>query len=115
MSRTLFRDFLDELDGGKMSDRYKFEWFGNNRHLCDVFEDMRKCVKTQNFSTLKGLIEEAQTMGNRMESALQDQKDLVNLQAELSKARKAYKKLEREYDELYPAVKRGRERKAKKS
>lgn len=84
----------------KSDDDYKFTWFGNNRYICDVFSDMRKCDKSKNYSPMKGLIEEAQVMANRMESALSDQKDLKALQIELGKARKAYKKLEKEYKEL---------------
>ena len=41
-----------------------------NRYLCDVLNEMRKCVKTLNFSYLLGLIEEAQTLGSRMEAKL---------------------------------------------
>lgn len=84
---------------------YKFEWFGNNRSMCDVLADMRKCFESTNFSPLKGLIEEAQVMANRMEAALHDQKDLLKINRELSKARKAYKKLRDEYVELKQEVK----------
>ena len=42
-----------------------------DRTMCDVLAEMRTCVKTNNFSYLKGLIEEAQSYANRMESALQ--------------------------------------------
>jgi hypothetical protein len=79
---------------------HKFKWFGNNRHVCDVLSDMRKCTETLNFSPMMGLIEEAQVMANRMESALGDRKDLIDLNQELSKARKAYKELKREYKAL---------------
>ncbi len=41
-----------------------------DRMICDVFYEMRECLKTNNFSYLKGLIEEAQSYANRMESAL---------------------------------------------
>ena len=50
-----------------------------NRTLCDVFEEMRKCSETRNFSYLPGLIEEAQHMANRMEAALQDVGDIETL------------------------------------
>lgn len=43
-----------------------------NRNLCEVFEEMRTMHKTRNYSYLLGLIEEAQTMGNRMEAGLDD-------------------------------------------
>ena len=46
-----------------------------NRYLCDVLDEMRTCFKTRNFSFLLGLIEEAQTLGERMEAALGDKKD----------------------------------------
>lgn len=86
------------------SDDYKFEWFGNNRTLCDVLADMRKCQDTHNYSPLAGLIEEAQVMGNRIEAALNDQKDLLSITKELAKARKAYKRLEAEFTELLSQV-----------
>jgi len=53
-----------------------------NRSLCDVLEEMRKCFETRNFAPLLGLIEEAQSMGNRMEAGVSDKKDLAKLQAE---------------------------------
>ena len=87
------------------SSGYTFDWFGNNRHVCDVLSDMRKCLESLNFSALSGLIEEAQVMANRMEAALSDQKDLIKLNCELSKARKAYKTLQRQYDTLKEKVK----------
>ena len=37
---------------------------------------MRDCVKTSNFSYLSGLIEEAQSLANRMESRLYEIRDL---------------------------------------
>ena len=48
-----------------------------NRTLCNVLDEMRKANKTRNYSSLLGLIEEAQSMGNRMESALYDKVDVV--------------------------------------
>ena len=71
-----------------------------NRFLCDVLEEMRACYKTRNFSYLLGLIEEAQTLGERMESALGDKKDYNHWhkkkkdeQAEFDKLRKATDKI----------------------
>ena len=64
-----------------------------NRTLCDVLSEMRTCTETQNYSYLLGLIEEAQTMGNRMERAIWDQHDIERL-------RKEHKKLKREIEEL---------------
>lgn len=50
-----------------------------NRTVCSVLEEMRKCHETRNYTYLIGLIEEAQSMVNRMEAALWDQKDLKRL------------------------------------
>ena len=50
-----------------------------NRSLCSVLEEMRVCYKTRNFAQLPGLIEEAQTYGNRMEAKLSDVKEYNNL------------------------------------
>ena len=71
-----------------------------NRYLCDVINEMRKCVKTLNFSYLLGLIEEAQTLGSRMESKLFDIKDFDRLHEEIRDLKKKKKKLEREVEAL---------------
>ena len=67
-----------------------------NRYLCDVLREMRKCVKTLNFSYLSGLIEEVQTLGSRMESKLFDIKDFDRLHEEIRDLKKKKKKLEKE-------------------
>jgi hypothetical protein len=46
-----------------------------NRTICGVLEEMRKCYETRNFSYMNSLIEEIQSMANRMEAKLWDQKD----------------------------------------
>ena len=56
----------------------------SHRYACDVLDEMRNCVKTLNFGTLLGLIEEAQTMYNRMEAGLGDHKDLMELKENVS-------------------------------
>ena len=71
-----------------------------NRFLCDVLSEMRKCVKTLNFSYLLGLIEEAQTLGSRMESKLFDIKDFDRLHEEIRDLKKKKKKLEKEVEAL---------------
>ena len=71
-----------------------------NRYLCDVLNEMRKCVDTLNFSYLLGLIEEAQTLGSRMESRLFEIKDYERLHKEIRDLKKKKKKLEKEVEEL---------------
>ena len=50
-----------------------------NRTMCGVLEEMRQCYKHLNFAPLPGLIEEAQTLANRMESGLGDKQDYYAL------------------------------------
>ncbi len=57
--------------------------YGLNRYICDVLEEMRTSVKTLNFAMIPSLIEEVQTMANRMEMALEDMKDLKGLKDEI--------------------------------
>lgn len=47
-----------------------------DRWVCDVLEDMRRCATTKNYAPLDALIEEAQTYCNQMESSLKAKKDL---------------------------------------
>ena len=63
-----------------------------NRTLCDVLAEMRKCFETRNFYYLMGLVEEAQTMGDRMEGALWDQNDFRSAREELDKAKSSLEK-----------------------
>jgi hypothetical protein len=71
-----------------------------NRTLCDVLEEMRKCHETQNYSYLLGLIQEAQSYGNRMEGKLQDIKDLKNLRLRQKELVKEIEKLKKAKEEL---------------
>jgi len=71
-----------------------------NRLLCTVFDEMRECVKTLNFSYLLGLIEESQSLGNRMESQLYDIKDYKILREDIGVLKTKKKKLEKEIAEL---------------
>lgn len=66
-----------------------------NRTLCQVLDEMRDCLKTNNFSYLLGLIEEVQSLGNRMEASLTDKNDLYYDRRELSKLRAEIKKLKK--------------------
>ena len=71
-----------------------------NRYLCSVLDEMRECNKTLNFSYLLGLIEEAQTLANRMEAKLYDLKDLERLHDDIKDLKKKKKKLEEKIEEL---------------
>jgi len=60
-------------------------WQAGGRVICTVLQEMRDCVKTLNFASMPGLIEEAQSMANRMESALDRNKDWKLLRSDLKK------------------------------
>jgi len=66
-----------------------------NRFICDVFDEMRTCVKTVNFSFLLGLIEEAQTIANRMEARLHDMNDHESLLDEIRDLKREKKNLKK--------------------
>jgi|TARA_B110000211_G_C14067221_1_gene548209 hypothetical protein len=67
-----------------------------HRYICSVLDEMRKCVKTSNFSYLSGLIEEAQSLVNRMESRLYEIKDFERLHEDIRILKAEKKKLEKE-------------------
>ena len=71
-----------------------------NRLLCAVLDEMRECVKTSNFSYMSGLIEEAQSLGNRMEARLYEMKDYDRLHEDIRVLKTKKKKLEKETEEL---------------
>lgn len=68
-----------------------------NRTLCDILDEMRKLDATKNYAPLLGLIEEAQSAGNRMEAKLNDIKDLAEIR---QKAKELEKKVEKKKLEL---------------
>ena len=69
-----------------------------NRTICGVFEEMRSCNETKNYSYLLGLIEEAQSMANKMESKI----DLIN---DFEALKDKYKELEEQKNELKKEIK----------
>lgn len=73
---------------------YRSFWL--QRTLCDVLDEIRKCHETRNYSYLPGLIEEAQSMGNRMEAALGEIDDLEEMNTEWHRLRKELDMLRRE-------------------
>lgn len=78
-----------------------------HRYLCTVLEEMRDSARKLNHINMwrykkymPMLIEEAQTLANRMEAALDDKKDLEKLHKERSKLKKEIKTLLKEKEEL---------------
>ena len=72
--------------------------YGLNRYICDVLEEMRTSIKTLNFAMIPSLIEEVQTMANRMEMALEDMKDLKSMKDEIHEKKEELKILKKKIE-----------------
>jgi len=76
-----------------------------HRTLCDVLYDIKEYTKTlllldNQKATIISLAAEAGVMANRMEAALGEHKDLIELNVEWDKLRREVKNLRREREEL---------------
>ena len=67
-----------------------------NRTICSALEEMRALYKSYNFAGILGLIEEVQSMANRMESALYDLHDHDRLLADIKKLKAEKKAIKKE-------------------
>lgn len=81
--------------------------FGPNRLVCSVLEEMRSQLNALNktnwehYKSFTGLmIEEVQTLVNRMESGLEDWSDIQDMQQDKAKLKKRIKQLRAEKEEL---------------
>ena len=73
-----------------------YSYYGLNRTLCDVLDEIRKLDSTKNYSSLLSLVEEIQSMANRMEAKLGDVRDFADLENDISVLKKEIKKLKKE-------------------
>lgn len=71
-----------------------------NRYVCDVLEEMRKCHETRCYGVLPGLIEEVQTLVNRMEAALNERHDYNAWHARVNEEKAEVKRLIAEGNKL---------------
>lgn len=78
----------------------RFQTYGPNRYVCSVLDDMRKLDETRNYSLLGSLIEEIQVMVNRMEAALEDQRDIKAMNEHRSKLKAEIRRLEKRMEDL---------------
>lgn len=76
-----------------------------HRYVCEVLDEIRTAVKTLRIDTVPGLVEEAQTLVNRMECKLRDYADMgyeldkaSDLRKELRAISKQVEMLEDEID-----------------
>ena len=71
-----------------------------NRYFCTVIDEMRACYKTRNFSIVMGLLEELQSIGNRMEAKCGDINDANRYLDEVKELKREIKSLKRKRDKL---------------
>jgi hypothetical protein len=71
-----------------------------NRTVCDVLTEMRKCHETRNFTGLIGLIEEVQSLVNRMEAGLNDKNDVIDWTKKRKKLKEEIKKLIKQKEKI---------------
>lgn len=74
--------------------------YGPSRYVCSVLDEMRECMKHLNFALLPSLIEEAQTLFNRMESSISDAGSLPEINEKLDDYKDKRKKLRKEIADL---------------
>lgn len=74
--------------------------FWPNRTICSILEDMRKMHDTHNYSQLQACIEELQYAANRMEAALEDNKEINRIRETLADMKLKYKKMKKKLKEV---------------
>lgn len=77
-----------------------------NRTICDCLEEIRKAHETRNYSYILSLVEEIQSMANRMESALYDKNDLERARKDLRKYKKELKEIEKQIESKKKKIKK---------
>lgn len=83
---------------------YKRYYSYPSRTICDILADMRKCYSTYQFGSIAGLIEELQARANRMEAALDDQKEFHEIMDKRAEAKDYLRKLEKQIEEAEKKV-----------
>ncbi len=70
-----------------------------NRYVCDVLDELRELPKNLNFAPLVGMVEEVQTLVNRMEASLFDKSDIRDISKELRRLKLEKRQLESDVEE----------------
>jgi predicted RNase H-like nuclease (RuvC/YqgF family) len=71
-----------------------------NRFYCTVIDEMRACYKTRNFSIIMGLLEELQSIGNRMEAKCGDISEYNSYLDQVKELKREIKELKRKRNKL---------------
>jgi len=83
-----------------------------HRYVCSVLDEMRDMVKTLRFDRCLGLIEEAQTMVNRMEARLYEMSDKESYEQRCRELKREKKEIYRELEDLREEAAELKEKKA---
>ena len=75
-----------------------------NRTACGVLDEMRHCYKTRNFAYIMGLIEELQSICNRMEANIENKNDAERYRKDRSRLRKEVRLLEAQVEDLTASI-----------
>ena len=70
------------------------------RYVCSVLDEMRAMYKTRNFAGYLGLVEEMQTLVNRMEAAIEEKKDYQHWHDKFKKEKVKYQELVEEANKV---------------
>ncbi len=65
-----------------------------NRTVCEVLDELRKCNETRNYAYMLSLVEEVQSLANKMEASLSDKGDVKSWTEERAKLKKEIRELE---------------------
>jgi hypothetical protein len=68
--------------------------------MCDALEEMRQCHKTRNYAPMLGLIEEVQSMANRMEAGLGEKHDYERWRKRVKSEKQKLKQLLKKTNKL---------------
>jgi peptidoglycan hydrolase CwlO-like protein len=85
-----------------------------HRYMCDALDELRKLYETRNFSPMLGLIEEIQSMGNRMESRIHQVHDWEEYDKEIKEKLAKVKELRAEIEKLEAGIEKTTGKKKKK-
>ena len=77
----------------------------------NIIVEMRLALKNREFSSMKGLIERVQILGNKVEASLNDKRDLLKMNIEHSELRKKIKALRKEIKDLEKKLPKKEEKK----
>lgn len=105
-----FEEFKDGIIPLEDIETNYFSGIGLNRHICKVLDEIKEIIAGRlddefTMFFIHSLCEEIRAAAQRMEGALETQKDFRLLQESMSKLKKEYRKLEKGYKDYFDLIK----------